>query len=423
MSSRLNKVLNKKIEAEKNATIKQTLLQEKFMAQAKKLAENNKDINVVTPMREEIKKTPIQKTKGVEKYKDSKEISKLKRTITDLKKQSYDRLIQKRELVKRIDELEHKLESKENEIVELNKKIKEQELEQESTRRYIDKLEDDNRQLRTKMHNQGTLLSNHKAACIRYKKNVKDLRIRLGDEPQVEAQPNPIVSIANYENKLQEKDREVNKLKNMILKLKMQDNDKCVDEGSIEEVGFLQTYNGSRYFVDTEGKRYPILIPPIGSICKVQMQENGTALVVKIYDSEEYYIERSLRKPMINVKRTKDVKPLLIFEKPYKVLIIGSQRKNLYLAKLKEVNLDVDWFDSFELGQTKLEEILHKYDIIICCKSHAKHYAVEVMKAMQKTCLYKYQILDNDTVTRILARVHYAVESIEYDERINKGSD
>lgn len=187
--------------------------------------------------------------------------------------------------------------------------------------------------------------------------------------------------------------------------------------------GVLKTINGFVFFEDLEGNLNPANIDNVifreNAPCKavIRYNKNNIAVIQKVYNEKFEYLKEIKEKRIIKKKRAE--KGLLYedinMEENYNVLIIGSEKKKEYSSVLKSIGLNVTLYDSYEGNVIRLKNMLNRYDIIICCIRHSRHYASNLMKYMiehDSSNAIKYNVMDNDNALNIIARVRYIIENL-----------
>ena len=100
----------------------------------------------------------------------------------------------------------------------------------------------------------------------------------------------------------------------------------------------------------------------------------------------------------------------------FNVIIQYKNRKKKEIFEDTDI-VKCDWFDTYEnTNVVRLKAIEERYDIIICCRGHVRHYATDFIKYMlnnHPNKSYKYNIIDNDSVKSITTRVRYCIENLK----------
>ena len=180
------------------------------------------------------------------------------------------------------------------------------------------------------------------------------------------------------------------------------------------EFGYLQSLNGVQYFRDTFNNLKRIHKFSDGSPCKAEIIDSNSVHIVKVYDNEviDNITPSEQHKHKLKIK-TKTESERLVFDREYSLLLICSERVDIYMSELKKSNLVVKCFNSFDKSYEQLDRIVGDFDVVVCCKDHAKHWAVDYILSKQKEDMYKYNVLSKDTVSRVLGRVNYAIANMK----------
>lgn len=71
-----------------------------------------------------------------------------------------------------------------------------------------------------------------------------------------------------------------------------------------------------------------------------------------------------------------------------------------YINYLTQMELEVDTFDSYKESAKRLNSVLSKYDIVLYCIRHSRHYVGDILKNQSdyKDEPWKYKIVNNDSL-------------------------
>lgn len=187
--------------------------------------------------------------------------------------------------------------------------------------------------------------------------------------------------------------------------------------------GILKTINNFVFFESLEGELSPANIDRVefkeNIPCKAVIYYNrhNVALIQKVYNDNDIFIKEL--KESKDYKRKRERKKFAYenvdYENQYNVLIIGAENKEEYSSVLRKIGLNVVFYNSYEGNVVRLRNMLDRYDIIICCLRHSRHYATNLMTYMQEkdsTNVNKYNIIDKDNLENIIGRVRYCIENM-----------
>lgn len=440
-----------KLENRKEEKIKE--LQQKFLSKSRELAKNNSKTTVIQPT---IKVNSINKNKAdkdisqnlnninkkLEELREKERrykvtISKLKSRLVVydneliIEKDKNEKLYNKSEkYITRINDLESKLrkieesytkkafgilvsdiENRDKKLIFKDKKIV---ILNNAVRKLYDKIDSLNDKIFNLQHGNDISKKDkkyyNKMINTYYNENAK-LRKQLLDSEQAYRQ-----KVKNLINS----DLVISQLKNEI------DTIKKVQESTKNKkrkFGVLKTINSFIFFEDLDGNLNLANIDYVNfkgnAPCKavIKYNKNNIAIVQKVYDTKDEFIKEF--KESKSFKRKQEKSKVLYegvnYENSYNVLIIGSERKEEYSKVLLRVGLNVSIYDSHEGNVVRLKNMLDRYDIIICCIRHSRHYASNLMKYMKEhdsSNAIKYNNIDNDNVENIIGRVRYVMENM-----------
>ncbi|MEO2600871.1 coiled-coil domain-containing protein [Clostridium butyricum] len=428
-------------------------LQEQFLKSSKELSKNNKDIT--TKEKQVIKTKKNNKDNGTIKTLEAK-MSKiteknkdLNNKVKKLQSKNYSLMEEVNSLKEQINTINSQLSSKDLKIDELfkeklylekvlksydisamkiiandNKALKKKVVskirETEAIKkkigvykaRHIENIEKINKLQYGEEYNPEELSFNKLKTCLNKERIEKQKALDYADRIKKE-----------YKSKILTIINENIKLKNSILKY-----DTYKKNLNIQNyyIGNIVVINSFVFFKTTIGTLYPAKIDLVkneyhdGAICKAMKQgSNCYVTITKIFEGET--IETAKEKNKERVKSRTEKKIIRRLEQEvdygnkYKILIIGSRYKNDYMRAINAMNLTCDWFDSYEQNVVRLKQIENKYDIILCCITHSKHYASDFIKFMIKNHpekINKYNVVSGDVLKDIVGRVRYCIENI-----------
>lgn len=130
-------------------------------------------------------------------------------------------------------------------------------------------------------------------------------------------------------------------------------------------------------------------------------------LIIFVYKNSEKFLEatknKNQNKPkkLKNIQNTKKEEDNLYSNSP-KILIITALNNTKYLEKLNKVGLKVDYFNSYYNNAKRLNSMLSKYDLVLYCTEHSKHYVKDVFKNQPDYSTDKYLMIKDDSVCNIL---------------------
>lgn len=198
---------------------------------------------------------------------------------------------------------------------------------------------------------------------------------------------------------------------------------KFVNRTQIKSVlGYLKIINCFVFFESVDKNKY------IANIDRIDFEENAPcratirnniATITRVYNNEDIFIKEL--KENRESKRMKQEKKDFVYEdvnyeNHYNVLIIGAENKDKYSSTLRKIGLNVLYYNSYEGNVVRLRNMLNRYDIVICCLRHSRHYASNLMTYMQEHDVenaLKYNIIDKDNLENIIGRVRYCIENMK----------
>lgn len=206
---------------------------------------------------------------------------------------------------------------------------------------------------------------------------------------------------------------ELNRLKNKHKGKKIR-NIEIIPRHSI--YGYIVLRNGYYYFSSVEGEIF--LISCCRQSLKQELLEDYPAKASIIDKSfariEDVYIDNIEIVPKKyvaqNIEKINSInetidKQIIIFDKPYKILIVGSRSKNAYINKLESHGLEVIWHDPYEEHESRLKDKFSYVDVVIICTSHTSHSAIGTINKYDE----KVELIRRDNVDTIFHRTRYAL--------------
>lgn len=187
-------------------------------------------------------------------------------------------------------------------------------------------------------------------------------------------------------------------------------------------------------FKDTYGRVYNIryfkekwMKAEVDSYAIAHEDENGNVIVVHVGNNREY--EKYIKNLKIE-KAKKKKRDLEIQEKNkdyenkeqkefydygYRILVITSMSQTKYINHLTSMGLDADGFDSYKENAKRLVSILSKYDVILYCVRHSRHYCGDILKNQNdfKKNQCKYNFIGNDSLEEVENLVNAAINDIK----------
>jgi hypothetical protein len=408
-------------------------LQQKFLEKNKEAIKNNpvkENIIAKDKKKEFITKKITDKNfkqqldstnRKLEEFRDRDK--KNKEIISRIKIQNSNLVSENNELKETNKELNRKANINTQEIEFLKKKLDEVTILYKASKRVSNNnalLLRDNKIIEQRKH-----INYMKNKIEQYKKKIKTLSTGGG------------VDIDYYNEKVSNYALENSKLRQQILELEQKNNklsERLLFEVSKKDdesfnnlihkrsYGILQNIEGKTYFIDVEGNKTIADVENIkfeeGVPCRVKFEEIQVARIQRIYDENDKFVEKV--KSIDKEYKIKDNKEEFLYEgvdykNLYNVLIIGSENKEQYTRVLKRIGLKVSWYDSFEGNVVRLRNMINRYDIVICCTNHCRHYASNLMTYMAEHDVenqIKYNLIENDNVYNIVGRTRYVIENL-----------
>lgn len=391
---------------------------ERFIQKSKELTESNKEDNKTTQKKAFKSNKKKVKSANNDNKKSDKIIREQKNQIDKLKKCNYDINKELMDTKKLLKEYESKFTEAQNNLNMLN-------IEYSKTLSTLSELRSEFvRKIRakdSKILNQRQIIK-----CIQTKIPKLKTRVKLLLE-QVEALkvdsrgiPN---ECANEIRKLQKeiyslkysKDKQEQESKVKISRLQKiileQHSISTQEHENIHDYGFItEAEDGSLCFKNTQGEVYSIPNISKDKAVRVIKIDNENVLVDKILDISP------IIRPKLKLKsrKVRVITDTGLKFKPYNVLIIGSSNKDKHIQTLTKTGLKVEWFDSFKHKSTRLKEIIDRFDIVICCEEHSKHYATELileMREKEQSNSIKYNLINSEAERNLPALVNYIIEN------------
>lgn len=197
---------------------------------------------------------------------------------------------------------------------------------------------------------------------------------------------------------------------------------------SNEYIGNIVIKQSFVFFKTTTGKILPANIDKVdknikdGIVCKAIKTKDklDRFTIVKLFDEIDTIESAKAKDKKHKEEKTRnrilqDLKNNVDYGKEYNILIIGSRYKNEYMEAIKLMNLNCSWFDSYDENIVRLKKMESKYDIILCCTAHSRHYASDFIKYMinnHSEKPYKYNIVVGDSLKSMVGRVRYCIENM-----------
>jgi hypothetical protein len=181
----------------------------------------------------------------------------------------------------------------------------------------------------------------------------------------------------------------------------------------IYETGWINKENENWIFTTIDKLSYPVLTMPTvnenGMPAKASI-ELGFARIKEVYpikDETNSKIENNyFRDNYKIINKDKNEEEYIQFGY-FTVLIIGSRNKKSYIEILMKHGLYVIWFDSFEKNADILRAEIGKADIIIACRSHMRHYVLDILNEKDEED-ERVEYIERDSINSIVARVRYS---------------
>jgi len=174
--------------------------------------------------------------------------------------------------------------------------------------------------------------------------------------------------------------------------------------------GYIIEWDFELIFIDANGNKYELSVFPhnIRDIIEIPVKayiREGKALIIDTYDYTDEQTAES-GKVLDKTKGTtqsleQEMQP---FEKPFKVLIVGSSGKSKYYrSTLQSLGLEVLTYDSFEESPQRLKDQYEKADIVIVCTSHIRHFVIGIIDVHEN----KVTQIEKDSEVTIYARTRF----------------
>lgn len=287
--------------------------------------------------------------------------------------------------------------------------------------------------------------------------NLKALNKQVQNYQQMRSGEIESLTLRKYKNRLTEKENEIENLKSKyisatatvnILNIKMlkkkekyiykksekynksrieasRSNDVIVDDKTL--FGFISVNKDLELiFIDINNKRYSIEnqfniedknkyigMPARG----IKKEDNIIKLDYVYYNLVEGSKVRAVNKEKsFKIRKKKSIVSVLENEFYGKqILIMGSKNKDKYISAFKNSGAKIIWYDSFSDNESRIEDYANSSDIVIVCTSHISHGAMYKLYSLKDyEGNNKYQLIENDNVNNIIARVRYAIENTQY---------
>ena len=446
-----------KIEDIKKERLKE--LQKQFLNKNKELTKNNK------PIEKEVKNKPIKKNEN-DKYKNKYNALELKLKKIQEKNSNNEAKLKKlkeknfklNELIDEnniyIDSLENKIELKDNHIDKLNEEILSLKNELNSynvraIRILINDLTTMKNKIKHLLKERNGLIEKNKKLHQNNARSLENIhKLLYGEEceftrldlrkinEKIEQERKEKQKALEYADRIQKEykikyskilDENV-KIRNEIFKCKNLYINKTFN-ARYSYIGIIEIKNNIIFFKSMAGNIYLANIDEVmneiedGVVCRA-IRKASYGNVVKIKEIFEDTDIEIVNKKYTNYKKNKKEENIrrelneIDYENKYNILVVGSTKfKNSYKKSIEMMNLKCDWFDTYEnTNVVRLKAIEERYDIIICCRGHVRHYATDFIKYMLKNHpnkSYKYNIIDNDSVKSITTRVRYCIENFK----------
>lgn len=389
-------------------------LRRKFICMSKNLASSNKkDNNTKVKGHKSVnKKKDTDNSELIKLHKEMKRLNKIietqKEQIDSLRRDKYENTNQIKTLNKEIESL-----SVSNNRLDESIKGLEYSLAEATNLNVV--LRDSLNKANIKINNQRRNIAGCTTRICRLKNEIRKLTIRVGnlggDTKVIDGYKGEIQRLNKLMSK---KDRGYNiHISNLQKQLResKRDVDNIVKSSVEYDYGTIKKEDSRLYFENTMGERYDIATPAYGQVVRVIRLGNGYVTLDNVLDTAVEIKRANLKAKLRTVKKKEEA---TIKFNPYKVLVIGSENKDKYVRTLEKAGLNVEWFDSFSYSERRLREMLNRFDIVICCKEHSKHYATELMVEMQEkeqSNIIKYNIVNKENENSLLRTINYIIEN------------
>ncbi|WP_339278861.1 hypothetical protein NYE40_20170 [Paenibacillus sp. FSL W8-1187] len=98
--------------------------------------------------------------------------------------------------------------------------------------------------------------------------------------------------------------------------------------------------------------------------------------------------------------------------------MLGSRKRNAYLAALREHGAEADWFDGYEESLTVLKQKWRSADAVLICTRHVPHAVHDIVDRRDP----RVQWLDQDNARLVVVHASHIMSRQEEEARIVEDS-
>lgn len=174
-----------------------------------------------------------------------------------------------------------------------------------------------------------------------------------------------------------------------------------------DDIFYFSSIHGEAYLIDScrikLRKHFVEDMPASASI------RDNYARIEFLHEDEDMVTTKFNKERVVHNKKKLDEiekeMDKIAFERPFKILIVGSRNKEQYVNKLESHGLEVVWHDSYEEHESVLDGKFSRADVVIICTRHTEHTSIYRINKHDE----KVELIERDNANTILHRIRYAL--------------